>query len=197
MTNFNNPKTTLQDTIFIVRKIIPDNLCDFVVQEIEKREWKPHTWYSATDNTFGSEETMELDVQCTSPELQQLLTPIIIQAGGAYNQNFAFLNSDRTRQIMNKFTTIRFNRYAPGQIMRQHHDHIHSIFDGKEKGIPVLSFILNFNDDYEGAKLFFWDDYELDLGKGDIVMWPSNFLYPHGVTEATKGKRYSAVTWAW
>ena len=38
MTNFNNPKTTLQDTIFIVRKIIPDNLCDFVVQEIEKRE---------------------------------------------------------------------------------------------------------------------------------------------------------------
>ena len=197
MTNFNNPKTTLQDTIFIVRKIIPDNLCDFVVQEIEKREWKPHTWYSATNNTFGSEETMELDVQGTSPELQQLLTPIIIQAGGAYNQNFAFLNSEKTQQIMNKFTTLRFNRYAPGQIMRQHHDHIHSIFDGKEKGIPVLSFILNFNDDYEGAKLFFWDDYELDLGKGDIVMWPSNFLYPHGVTEATKGKRYSAVTWAW
>ena len=29
-------------------------------------------------------------------------------------------------------------------------------------------------------------------------MWkPSNFLYPHGVTEATKGKRYSGVTWAW
>ena len=197
MTNFNNPKTTLQDTIFIVRKIIPDNLCDFVVQEIEKRDWKPHTWYSATNNTYGSEETMELDVQGTSPELQQLLTPIIIQAGGAYNQNFAFLKSERTQQIMNKFTTLRFNRYAPGQIMRQHVDHIHSIFDGQEKGIPVLSFILNFNDDYEGAKLFFWDDYELDLGKGDIVMWPSNFLYPHGVTEAIRGKRYSAVTWAW
>ena len=197
MTNFNNPKTTLQDTIFIVRKIIPDNLCDFVVQEIEKRDWKPHTWYSATNDTYGSEETMELDVQGTSPELQQLLTPIIIQAGGAYNQNFAFLKSEKTQQIMNKFTTLRFNRYAPGQIMRQHVDHIHSIFDGQEKGIPVLSFILNFNDDYEGAKLFFWDDYELDLGKGDIVMWPSNFLYPHGVTEATKGKRYSAVTWAW
>mgnify|MGYP003116653202 FL=1 len=197
MTNFNNPKTTLQDTIFIVRKIIPDNLCDFVVQDIEKRDWKPHTWYSATNDSYGSEETMELDVQGTSPELQQLLTPIIIQAGRAYNQNFAFLNSEKTQQIMNKFTTLRFNRYAPGQIMRQHHDHIHSIFDGKEKGIPVLSFILNFNDDYEGAKLFFWDDYELDLGKGDIVMWPSNFLYPHGVTEATKGKRYSAVTWAW
>ena len=58
------------------------------------------------------------------------------------------------KQIMNKFSTIRFNRYGKGQIMRQHHDHIHSIFDGKEKGIPVLSFILNLNDDYEGADLF-------------------------------------------
>jgi hypothetical protein len=28
-------------------------------------------------------------------------------------------------------------------------------------------------------------------------MWPSNFLYPHGVTEAISGKRYSGVTWAW
>ncbi len=36
-----------------------------------------------------------------------------------------------------------------------------------------------------------------DLSKGDIVMWPSNFLWPHGVTEATKGTRYSAVCWAW
>ena len=46
---------------------------------------------------------------------------------------------------MNKFSAIRFNRYAPGQTMRQHHDHIHSLFDGNEKGIPVLSFILNLN----------------------------------------------------
>ena len=57
-------------------------------------------------------------------------------------------------QMMGNFCSIRFNRYGPGQIMRQHHDHIHSLFDGKIKGIPVLTFILNFNDDYEGADLF-------------------------------------------
>jgi len=28
-------------------------------------------------------------------------------------------------------------------------------------------------------------------------MFPSLFLFPHGVKEATKGKRYSAVSWAW
>ena len=98
---------------------------------------------------------------------------------------------------MNKFSTIRFNRYGNGQIMRQHHDHIHSLFDGNEKGIPVLSFILNLNDDYEGADLFFWENHVVPLGKGDIIMFPSLFLFPHGVTEAKRGKRYSSVSWAW
>ena len=60
-----------------------------------------------------------------------------------------------------------------------------------------LSFSLVLNDDYEGAELFFWDDYVVPLGKGDIIMFPSLFLFPHGVKEATKGKRYSAVSWAW
>ena len=98
---------------------------------------------------------------------------------------------------MNQFCPVRFNRYAPGQIMRPHHDHIHSLFDGTVKGVPVLSFIMNFNDDYEGADLFFWEDTVVPLGKGDIIMFPSNWLFPHGVTEATKGKRYSGVTWGW
>ena len=55
---------------------------------------------------------MELDVQNITPELQQLLTPIMIQAGARYNQKYAYLRCDRTQQIMNKFSTIRFNRYG-------------------------------------------------------------------------------------
>ena len=193
----NDPRTQLKDLIYVERGIIPANLCDHIIQDIETREWRPHTWYNAVNQSFGSEETMELDVQSITPELQQLLTPIMIQAGGAYNHKYAYLRCERTTQIMNKFSSIRFNRYGSGQIMRQHHDHIHSLFDGNEKGIPVLSFILNLNDDYEGADLFFWENHVVPLGKGDIIMFPSLFLFPHGVTEAKKGKRYSAVSWAW
>ena len=123
----------------------------------------------------------------------------LVEAGRQYNQNYSysFSEPDRSGQIMSQFNSIRFNRYEPDQIMRQHYDHIHSLFDGEIKGVPVLSFIMNFNDDYEGAELFFWKDTMVELGKGDIVMFPSNFLFPHGVTEATKGKRYSAVAWGW
>lgn len=192
----NNPNTQLKDLIHIEQGLIPTNLCDYIVDEIEKKEWRPHSWYNNVQGTFGSEETKELDVQNITAEHQQLLTPFMIRAGGAYNTKYHF-ECERTMQIMNKFSAIRFNRYSPGQIMRQHMDHIHSIFDGNEKGIPVLSFILNLNDDYEGADLYFWDDYKVSLGKGDIIMFPSLFLFPHGVTEATKGRRYSAVSWSW
>ena len=192
----NNPDTQLKYLIHVERGIIPANLCDYLVDVVEKNEWRPHTWYNNVANTFCSEETMELDVQNITVELQSLLTPFMIQAGAAYNAKYSY-DCERTQQIMNKFSAIRFNRYSPGQIMRRHHDHIHSIFSGDEKGIPVLSFILNLNDDYEGADLVFWDDYIVPLGKGDIIMFPSLFLFPHMVTEATKGRRYSAVSWAW
>ena len=192
----NNPNTQLKDLIHVERGIIPANLCDYLVDAIEKNEWRPHTWYNNVQGTFGSEETMELDVQNITSDHQSLLTPFMIQAGAAYNAKYSY-PCERTQQIMNKFSAIRFNRYSQGQIMRRHHDHIHSIFSGEEKGIPVLSFILNLNDDYEGADLVFWDDYVVPLGKGDIIMFPSLFLFPHMVTEATKGKRYSAVSWAW
>ena len=192
----NNPNTQLKDLIHVERGIIPANLCDYLVDAIEKNEWRPHTWYNNVQGTFGSEETMELDVQNITGEHQSLLTPFMIQAGAGYNAKYSY-PCERTQQIMNKFSAIRFNRYSQGQIMRRHHDHIHSIFSGEEKGIPVLSFILNLNDDYEGADLVFWDDYVVPLGKGDIIMFPSLFLFPHMVTEATKGKRYSAVSWAW
>ena len=193
----NDPRTQLKDLIHVEKGIIPANLCDHIIQDIETREWKPHTWYNAVQGSFGSEETMELDVQGITPELQQLLTPIMIQAGSAYNQKYAYLRCERTQQIMNKFSTIRFNRYGGGQIMRQHHDHIHSLFDGMKKGIPVLSVILNFNDDYKGGQLYFWNDYEIELGKGDIIIFPSLFMYPHGVKETTEGERLSGVCWAW
>ena len=194
---YNKPDTKLDECIFIAQKIIPADICDAVVKDIETREWKPHQWYNPVKDSYHSEDTKELDIQYATPELHKELSSFVIESGRVYNQKYSYLFADKPGQIMNTFSPIRFNRYEPGQIMRQHIDHIHSLFDGKLKGVPVLSFILNFNDDYEGADLFFWKDTAVKLGKGDIIMFPSNWLFPHGVTEATKGKRYSAVTWGW
>ena len=37
----------------------------------------------------------------------------------------------------------------------------------------------------------------IDLSKGDIIIFPSNFMYPHKVEPVTKGIRYSYISWIW
>ena len=192
----NDPNTILKDLIHIERGAITPDLCDYIIKDIETREWQKHSWYSF-DGEFHSEETKELDVQNITSELQSSLLPVMNQVGTSYAKKYSYKQTYRTQTIMTMFSPIRFNRYSNGQIMRQHHDHIHSLFDGVDKGIPILSFILNFNDNYEGADLYFWNDYKIPLGKGDVVIFPSLFLFPHGVTEIKKGVRYSGVAWSW
>jgi predicted 2-oxoglutarate/Fe(II)-dependent dioxygenase YbiX len=186
----------LTDYIHVAKGIIPGEACRQVVAVIEKREWRPHSWYAYGADQTRSEQTQELDVQDASPDLQAMLFPFVVQAANAYSARYAF-PSERTSQILTRLSTVRFNRYSPGQIMRLHQDHIHSLFDGTEKGIPVFSIVGNLNDDYEGAEFYFWNDHVVPLGAGDILMFPSLFMYPHGVREAIRGRRYSFVSWAW
>ena len=90
---------------------------------------------------------------------------------------------------------MKFNKYVEGESIQPHHDHIHDMFDGNIRGIPITSLIGVLNDDYEGGNLLFWNEYQLDLKKGDVVAFPSVFLFPHEVTTVTSGIRYSWVTW--
>mgnify|MGYP003666259344 FL=1 len=65
----------------------------------------------------------------------------------------------------------------------------------------TISLIYFLNDDYEGGELCFkfpGNSQELIVEKkaNRIIVWPSNFLYPHAVKPVTKGTRYSVVSWA-
>ena len=95
------------------------------------------------------------------------------------------------------YSSIKFLRYYPGQTMQSHCDHIRSMFDGERKGVPILSIIGILNDDYEGGELIMFEDKKIDTKKGDLLIFPSNFLYPHKVTPVTEGVRYSYVSWVW
>jgi predicted 2-oxoglutarate/Fe(II)-dependent dioxygenase YbiX len=95
------------------------------------------------------------------------------------------------------YSEVRFNRYRPDTQMKLHCDHIHSMFDGQRKGIPTLSVLGSLNNNYKGGELVFWEDTVVPLKQGEIMIFPSNFLYPHRVDLVTKGTRYSYVSWAW
>ena len=99
---------------------------------------------------------------------------------------YAHQEDERIKGFIKTFTPIRFNRYPTGTIMRQHYDHIHSIFDGQHKGIPILSMLGVLNDDYEGGEFMFSIPMKFLSKLGDIMVFPSNFMYPHEVKEVTK-----------
>ena len=85
-------------------------------------------------------------------------------------------------------------KYSLGGHYRFHTDH--------HRKVPrIYSCIFLVNDDYEGGDLIFkYPNSEkitkINKKQNKMIIWPSNFLYPHSITPVTKGERYSVVAWA-
>ena len=182
----------------IVKNTIPKELCKQLIDECNNDpnvRWIKHQWNNYTTGEYTSEATKELDVMACTKEQQNKVTPALFQALNEYQKICSWEGDKTGNQWLTKFSPIRFNKYEVGTMMRRHYDHIHSIFDGKMKGVPIVSIVGNLNEDYEGSE-FHCRGKEIRLKTGDILMFPSNFMYPHEVTECTKGTRYSFVSWA-
>ena len=185
---------TIEDYIS-VENTIPTNLCEELIDECNKKDWQKHTWNIYAEGTTLSEPTKELDVMPCTQEQQNKITPYLLKALKDYQIKVSVPGEKTEGLWLTKFSPIRFNKYEVGTMMKEHYDHIHSLFDGKMKGVPIVSIVANLNTDYEGAE-FYCRGKEIKLKTGDILLFPSNFMYPHEVKEATKGTRYSFVSWA-
>ena len=185
---------TIEDYIYI-EKHIPVELCEELIDECNKKEWKKHTWNNYGTGEQTSEETKELDVMPCIQEQQNKIAPYLTKALDEYQIKYSWPGEKTQPPWLTKFSPIRFNKYEIGNTMRIHYDNIHSIFDGKRKGIPIISIVGNLNEDYEGAE-FMLRDKEIKLKTGDILLFPSGIVYPHTVKETKKGIRYSFVSWA-
>ena len=79
-----------------------------------------------------------------------------------------------------------------------HHYDFH--IDGSPEHNRTLSSILFLNNDYEGGNVIFKLNNEEKIiikpSPGKLLIWPSNFMYPHSVQPITKGTRFSVVAWA-
>ena len=191
----------LKDFILLQKSAIPKDICKYTIENLNYGEWYKHWWHHNTSlkrSEDVNDNSTELDIQNTTDELQNLLTPYIVESAKIYSSKVSFLHNQKTvGTSLNNLSLLRFNRYSPGQLMKCHVDHIRTLWEYKNAGIPILSVIINLNDEYDGGKIVFWDDYSFELGTGDILMWPSLFLYPHRVDKIKSGERYSAVSWLW
>ena len=164
-----------------------------VFDAVSKLEgWEQHGWYNAAKKATHSHETKELFVRgvLDCPDLLKDCREWVMATVEAYARDTAM------QTMITAISNPRLNKYPTGTFMRPHVDHIHTLFDGELKGIPVISMVGVLNDDYQGGDLIICGEpYRLEPGQ--IIVWPSCFLYPHEVTEITEGTRYSFVSWAW
>jgi predicted 2-oxoglutarate/Fe(II)-dependent dioxygenase YbiX len=175
-------------------KVLSEEDCIRTVNALEEKEteFETHQFYNSRDNSYHSYEH-ELSVAYSQIETKDLIMNEIWKTIRQYLDEIKF----SWFKSWNGYSAVRFNRYRTDTEMKLHCDHIHSMFDGPRKGVPTLSILGSLNNDYKGGELVFWNDTVVELKAGEIMIFPSNFLYPHEVKLVTEGTRYSFVSWTW
>ena len=148
----------------------------------------PHGWYHGETDTSRNDPT-DGSVADTDINFLDVLSPAIQKSLSDYTKKIP------KERLHSKMSKPRLNKYGEGKDMKEHYDHIHSLFDGNDKGIPILSIVGILNDNFTGGE-FYVNGVDMKLKKGDIIVFPSNFMYRHEVKTIKKGERYSYVSWA-
>lgn len=167
---------------------------DFCIEKINQlnqldiSQWESHRWTSPYDYDKNS------NIKDFSVTYQQTIYESMIEDINKFLLDYQ-RHTSKFFQI-SQISPIRFNRYNETQGMLEHVDHIYGIFDGKNRGIPVISILGVLNDDYDGGDFWLCGE-KIDLNAGDIIAFPSVFMYPHKVTPVTKGLRYSWISWGY
>lgn len=189
-------KTELSSYIKIFSQSLDSSLCEQTVQQlktIDKKDWEPHEFRYHTTVPQTHKDDLEVihlgEKISTQPLIMKKLWPLIHTY--IKELEFKWFNS------WVGYSPIRFNRYKKNKLMAQHCDHISTLFDGERKGIPILSIIGLLNNNFTGGDLVMLNDYKVNLKAGDVMLFPSSFLYPHYVKPIKTGTRYTFVSWVW
>ena len=169
-------------------------ICNQTIIEIEKCKWEQHNFYDNNEKKYDTKSgEQELDITWQNVPSVDVIMKKIWFALKSYIEYINFNWFD----TWTGYSQIRFNRYTNNKKMAMHCDHIHSLFEGNKRGIPFLSVLGTLNDNYTGGDFIMFKDKKINLKQGDLIIFPSIFLYPHKVEPVTRGTRYSYISWVW
>jgi Rps23 Pro-64 3,4-dihydroxylase Tpa1-like proline 4-hydroxylase len=122
-----------------------------------------------------------------------------------YYKYDSFLNS-QINQISDKALESYFQKYpfARANLKGRERPNILKYVHGghlpahQDHGVSsrALSVLLYLNDDYEGGEITFQvSNVTVKPKAGSVILFPSNFLYVHEISEMKSGVRYSVPAW--
>ena len=115
---------------------------------------------------------------------------LIAQQLNIIHLNYMMMTTKNVDVMPNVLNQVDFLKYGEGGKYEVH-------IDGGISGNRNLTTIVNLNEEYEGGEFqFFKPDSKTEvireekLKTGSVIVFPSNFLYPHSVKPITKGEKY-------
>ena len=185
----------LFDYVLTVNNFLSPDTCSDIIKGLNEIPFDRNDFYNSVTNTIRDQGDEELFISYSENISKPIWDRIpYALTRYAFKARTPYVNFRERSQ--KHYSKIKFNKYPVGTKMREHVDHIHSLFEGERKGIPVLTLLGFLNDDYDGGD-FYLCDQRLEVSAGQLLIFPSIFLYPHRVEPITKGTRYSWVSWVW
>lgn len=183
--------SNLDKYIVVIKNALTLPLCDSILKEFKNtNEWQ--------DTTVGLGNVKKNVRNCETIAISYLHVIEKNKKVRLKLDKYIFLSASKCIQDYNKkFPHCKIEqdngyellKYSEGCFYIQHVDS----FKDRPRAVSC-SFILN--DDFEGGEFAFFDrELKYKLNKGDAIMFPSNFMYPHEVMPVTQGTRYSIITW--
>ena len=183
----------LDDYIIVVKNAVPEELCDRIVNQYKNsKEWNIGAIGQKYDENLRNCSVIRISAPSIieiNPEARKSIDDDI----------FNFLSKTIVKYsevfpncIFSQDSGYDLLKYEEGQYIKEHID------TGTGEGTTprLISCSIALNDDYEGGEFAFFKERVIHrLGKGDVIMFPSNFMYPHEILPVTEGTRYSIITW--
>ena len=159
--------------------VISDETCDLLINHIEENMDKTEDRiYRPNQNVICREMLLE-----PHSKLDNLVYQSIQTAGTMY--------ADKYRRFNGSGDTGYQLRKITGKTI-EHIDGIYALETGHAR---TVSIILGLNSDYEGGEFHFPEqDFSTTVKRGEAIVFPVYFLYPHYV-DAPIGYRYTINTW--
>ena len=177
----------ITDLIYRVPNYLSDVECNLLIAEYESRSsesdlekcYDSNTGidtYSTFNRILLNEGTLFYDILFRKTE--KAINEYI-----KYLDSFGSFHIPAIKQSMLYSHMYRLLKYEVGSKIHPHTDHEPHIYG---------SITFNLNDDYTGGVFkFFNGKYEVNLGKGEMMIWPADYFWVHEVTPVKTGARYS------
>ena len=186
----------MSDHILYLQSFIDKDICKSIMDSLDNLERDAST--QSTDGLLNDDADTYFDPDIKY--IDKVRDRIFIDGLKEYASKIRSFNWSYYNTKSFHCSEMIIRRYNQGSEFKYHHDDIiGEMFQHwfiRRQNILTCNFYFSDAKDYEGGDLVFTcSDKKYHTSVGDIIIFPSNWMFYHEVQKITKGKRYSGTVW--